>query len=374
MNHYTVDSEFGQFIAVGNRSLKKLLHEIDAIAELRKITSLSAGTGAAVDAVADTGKSVVNLVVKPVESITGISAGVSRFFKRTSKTATNVSSEVVENVSSDDKEGDDNAVKEADEPDVTTQLTSAFLGIGTAHRRLAREYMVDPYSDNAVLQAELSRVAEIKGTVGKVSKILIPIPSIVGTAASVGDMVWNLSPMDLLIQNEEKLEALGYTDELIQAFFSNPKFSPSKQTVIVAAMEVLDQAKGREVLLQIAISTETQIESNFVVRSILLTQLYHESVEPVRELVAFPNGLVPVAITESGDGLVFAPLDHLLWTERVAAAMDSLAKLIDDHGGTKENLLWVGGRVSDLALARLRATGWIESTEGFEKLKAMTEE
>ena len=31
MNHYTVDSNFGQFTAIGNRNLKKLLHEIYAI-------------------------------------------------------------------------------------------------------------------------------------------------------------------------------------------------------------------------------------------------------------------------------------------------------------------------------------------------------
>jgi len=80
MNHYTVDSEFGPFSVVGDRALKNLLHEIDAIAELRKMTSLSTGTDAAIDALADTGKSVVNIVTNPVESAKGMSAGVSRIF------------------------------------------------------------------------------------------------------------------------------------------------------------------------------------------------------------------------------------------------------------------------------------------------------
>ena len=68
MNHYTVDSEFGPFSVVGDRALINLLHEIDAIAELRKMTSLGAGTDAAIDAIADTGKSVANIVTSPVES------------------------------------------------------------------------------------------------------------------------------------------------------------------------------------------------------------------------------------------------------------------------------------------------------------------
>ncbi len=383
MNHYTIDSEFGQFIAVGDRKLKKLLREIDAIAQLRTMTSLSIGTDAAIDAVADTGKSVANLIINPVESAKGMSAGVSRFFKRTSRTAKNVSSEVTESItendSGDDDGGDgdngdgaDNDSEEEDSPDLTTQLASSYMGIGKAHRELARELEVDPYSDNVILQAELNRVAEISGSVRKITKLLIPIPSFVGATASVNDMVWSLSPLDLLIQNEEKLKALGYTDELIMAFFSSKFFSPTGQTVLVAAMESLDKTKGREVLLNIAILVESQTESEFVLRATLFTQLYHESIEPVIELISFPDGLVSVAITGSGDGMIFAPVDQLLWTEEIAMGLESLAKLIDDHGATDESLIWVDGRVSDMALAQLSATGWVDSTEGFQKLEAMT--
>ena len=378
MNHYTVDSEFGQFTAVGDRALKKLLHEIDAIAELRKMTSFSTGTDAVIGVVADTGQSVVNLAIHPVQSVKGISAGVSRFFKRTSRTAKNVSSDVAEAVSEtssgDEGSGGDNAAKEEGEPGLTTQLASSFMGTSKAQRDLARELKVDPYSDNAILQADLNRVAQISGPVGRISKILIPIPSVVGIATDVSDMVWNLSPIDLLIQNEEKLKKLGYTNELIKTFFSNKVFSPTEQTAFVAALESLDKAKGREALLNIANSAESQIEGEFVVRSVLLAQLYHENIQPIIELMSVPSGLVPVAITESRDGLIFAPLDQLLWTEEVAAAMERLGKLIDDHGAIDQNLIWVGGRVSDMALARLSASGWVESTEDFQKLEAMIKE
>lgn len=377
MNNYTVDSEFGQFIAVGNRALKKLLHEINVIAELKKITSFSAGTDAAVDVVTDTGKSVVNLVVNPVDSVKGMSAGVSRFFKRSSRTVVKVSSEVSdtvsESVSGDDENEADRGSEEEDGPDLSTQLTSSFLGIGKAQRKLAKEFKVDPYSDNAILQAELNRVAEIAGTVGKISKILIPIPSIVGTAASVGDMVWNLSATDLLIQNEEKLQALGYTDEVIKAFFSSKAFSPTMQTALVLVLEALDKVKGREVLLSIANSSESKTESEFMIRSAMLLRSYHQTVEPLIELMSVPNGLLPVAITESANGLMFVPLDQLLWSEEIATAMAGLATLIDEHGATNESLIWVGGRVSDMALARLSATGWVESTAQLQALETMTQ-
>ena len=320
-----------------------------------------------------------------------MSAGVSRFFKRTTRTAKNVGSEVTESVgesnsgdeqSGEEQKGDDENdadendadgdSKDGDDPGLSTQLASSFMGVGKAHRELARELEVDPYSDNAILQAELSRVAKIAGSVGKFTNILIPIPSVVGTAANMNDLVWSLSPIDLLIQNEEKLKALGYTVELIQTFFSNKVFSPTKQTAIVAALASLDIAKGREVLLIIANSAETRIEGQFIVRSILFALLYHETVEPIAEFMSAPGGLVPAALTASGNGLIFAPLDQLLWTEEIAAALERLAKLIDDHGATREHLMWVEGRVSDLAVAQLSATGWVESTERFDKLETAT--
>jgi hypothetical protein len=382
MNHYNVDSDFGPFSVTGDWALKKLLHEIDAIAELKKMTSLSTGTDAAVGVVVDTGKSVVNLVTNPVDSAKGMSAGVSRFFKRNVRTAKNVSGEVTETVtesisgdeqSDEEIKADDETVAaddsgEEDDPGLSTQLASSFLGVGKAHRELARELKVDPYSDNAVLQEELNRVAKISGSVGTLTNFLIPIPSVVGTAANIGDMVWSLSPTDLLIQNEEKLKELGYSDDLIQTFFSNWVFSPTMQTALVAALASLDSAKGREVLLNIANAAETRIEGQFIVRSSLFAKIYHETVEPIAELMSQPNGLIPAAITASGDGLIIAPVDQLLWTQELASAMQRMTQLINDHGATDEHLMWVEGRISELALAQLSAAGWVESTVHTDKL------
>lgn len=371
MNHYTVESDFGPFTAIGNRNLKKLLHEIIAIAELKKMTSVSVGTDAAVDAVADTGKSLAALASDPAGSLNNLGAGVSRLFKRTKKTAKDVSAQAseAETEAANGKEESSESKENNSETDMTSQLASSYLGIGKAQRKIASELKVDPYSDNPVLQAELARVAKISGTVGKVTKILIPIPSVVGTAASVSNLVWNLSPADLLIQNQETLKALGYSESLIQQFFSNSFYSPTEQTAFVAAVKSLNEAKGSEILLQNAVKVETAIEGEFMVRSVLFAQLYHEQVEPVKEIIASPTGLVPVIITKSGDGIIFAPLDHLLWTEEVEEAVTELARLMDQHGVSDEHLLWVEGDVSELALTKLKSGGWVEKSEAFDKLE-----
>jgi hypothetical protein len=94
MNHYTVDSDFGQFTPVGNRNLKKLLREIDAIAELQAMTSTGVGTSAVIGTVTDTGKSLSALATNPVGTAKNMGAGVSRMFKRTVKTSKDVGQQI----------------------------------------------------------------------------------------------------------------------------------------------------------------------------------------------------------------------------------------------------------------------------------------
>ena len=295
---------------------------------------------------------------------------MSRLFKRSKKIATDVSSQVTDtvkgNVSGEDH---DDGSDDSDVSEMTSQLASAYLGIGKAQREIAANLKVDPYSDNPVLQAELARVAKVSGTVGKIADILIPLPSVVGTVASVSDMVWNLSPTDLLIQNQETLKSLGYSDAIIQQYFANKMYSPTERTAFVAAVKSLDSASGREILMNEAVIAQSAIEGEFMVRSTLFAQLYHEQIEPIVELFSSPNTSVPVAVTSSGDGLIFAPLDHLLWTEQVEEAVTELARLMDQHGSIDERLLWIEGNVSELAYTNLKNAGWVESSDALDKLE-----
>jgi hypothetical protein len=376
MNYYTVNSDYGQFTAVGNRNLKKLLHEIDAITALKTMTSAGVGTDAAVGVVADTGKSLGALVTNPVGTVQNMGAGVSRFFKRTAKTTKDVGKQVSQKDSETDNEEDTGAdpdAKKADkQPGVSTSVANAFLGVGKAHRKIAEDLSVDPYSYNTVLQAELDRVAQISGTVGKVSKILMPIPSIVSAATSVSNMVWGLSPTDLLIQNQETLKKLGYDKKLIEQFFSNKVYSPTEQTMLVAAVKSLDQVKGREILLQSASKMESRVEGEFIVWSVIFAESYHEHVSPIREFAASASGLVSIAVTDSGTGVIFAPLDQLLWTEGVDKGLAEIGRLMDEHGGHKEHALWVAGEFSPLALKNLASNGWVANSKAFDKLEEIS--
>lgn len=365
MNYFQVESDFGPFNVVGNLALRKLLKELDAIAELKKMTSVTIGTTATVNAVADTGRSVITLVTSPVESVKGISHGVSRLFKRTSKTVKDVSdkgpddSEQSEEL---DEQDESEALEEPEDSNLSSKAYSSFMGVGKAHRELAQKLNVDPYSDNAVLQAELNRVANISGSVGKVTKIILPIPSLVSTAASASNMIWHLSPTDLLIQNRETLKTLGYEDELIEAFFSNTMYTPSMQTAMVFSLGSFTGIKGTAAWLEMAVAVQTTIESKFVVQSMVLTQRYHEKVAHISEFISLPNRFMPAIITDEGNGLIVAALDQLSWTEDVLRGVEAFDILFRDRLAGGEKLLWAEGQISDLASGYLQSRGWEEFT------------
>ena len=375
MNHYKVDSEFGQFNAVGNLGLKTLLREIDAIAELKQRSATDAGSDAVVGVITDTGESLAAVATNPVGTVKGLSSGASRFFKRTvrkTKDLSDKASEALADDESKDSDADDSTDEGGDDIDVqetSKKLAESYLGVGKAHRALARELKVDPYSQNEVLQAELNRVAKISGSTRKVTKILIPIPTFLNTAKSVSNMVWNLSPLDLLIQNEETLESMGFKNKQIKAFFENKFYSPTQRTILVSSLKLLDKVVGRELILQIANAAESRFEGEFIVRSALYAQLYHENIAPLANILRIPDGMLPVLIAESGEALVFAPLDYLLWTEEAAGAVKRLNALLKQQGITGDSHLWIEGQVSELAESSLQALNWGVSENGFQKLQ-----
>ena len=75
------------------------VHEIGAIAQLKEVDKIAVAAGGVASGVKDIGKSVVSVVVHPVDTVAGVGDGIGRLFGRigrgTSRTA--------EKLGSDDK-------------------------------------------------------------------------------------------------------------------------------------------------------------------------------------------------------------------------------------------------------------------------------
>src|SRR5262249_29439732 len=121
----------------------------------------------------------------------------------------------------------------------------AVLGVGVAKRKFAEMFGVDPYSTNEPMQERLGELAWAS-TAGNIS-VGAAFGAIGGPASGalratkfaggVGGLIYDKSPDQLKEINRGKLARMGMSSDLIAAFLNHPKYSPTRETVIVAAIE-----------------------------------------------------------------------------------------------------------------------------------------
>ena len=150
-----------------------------------------------------------------------------------------------------------------------------------ARRQWAHKLGVDPYTTNPVLAKKLDDVAWA-AYAGGFAMNFAPIPPVVGMAASVNTLVWQLPPADIAKKNDAALLKMGVGEPARKAFLKNRFFTPTIQTAFVAALDALGAARGREEAVALATSeAESEDDARFFRRSAALLARYHAKVEPI---------------------------------------------------------------------------------------------
>ena len=168
MDHFTVESDYGVFEITGDHALIKLLKEIAAITELKKIRD----TDAYVQAVIEAGKAPIDfgasLITDPVDTVSSVPKGLFSMVHN-----------IEEGLTSDDDPGEDSTAKQ-------------ILAVSSTKRQYAHDLGVDVYSSNTVLQKELNRIGWA-GAIGGLSVSIAAMP--LGGAFAVftlSILQWNL--------------------------------------------------------------------------------------------------------------------------------------------------------------------------------------
>jgi hypothetical protein len=184
------------------------------------------------------------------------------------------------------------------------------------------------------------------------------VPQIPG-ADIIGDVnkaVWSKDPYELQDLNRARLADTGADEELIESYLENPRMSPSQQTLLTAAISEIGDASGREGILRQALNAETEAEANFLIKSVTMLAWYHLNQKPVTSVLTY--AAVPAGVTEDGTtALVFA-VDHVYWTEAIAAlAKGHASKTRTDENGVSE--VWLLGSASKRAGKALKKLGFV---------------
>lgn len=347
-HEFTVTSEFGTFTALGKRELTRYLREINGLYELSKVSKSDIFIEAAGQSLVNVAKGATNAVTRPVDTAKGIGTGLKRMgtnLGRRSKRA-------IDEMGDDDPELSEEEKKA--QGSGATNAAYGVLGVNSAVRKWAAKVQVDPYTTNLTLKEALEGVAKVDAAGSLTTKFVVPIPPLVGPAASVGNLVWSTDPEELRKMNEARARELGVTPDGAKKFFLNNRLTLTMQTRVLAALHTVKPANAADFITTVT-GARTEREALFFIHSAEMLQELHAK-SPVKALLTDSRSLV--AVTKAGEGVALLPLDWLRETTSAVATMTEMAERTRKELGATTLRIRTEAHITDRAKAAFSAAGW----------------
>lgn len=348
MGQYTIvadpsvfNDDAGTYYVESLDMLKIRLSEIPAIVALDGMSNSSVFANALVSSAVRPVGAAANMVMHPMDTVTGLPSGVGDLFGRVSLGAQQIGSAAVNSF------GSGEAASKAGNATITA------LGYDQVRRQLAHELHVDPYSSDPILTKKLNHVAWVMFSARMtVSAAMMAVPgSMIITAVTVtNDLVYQTPRADLIILVQKKLKSFGLSQEEIVAFSSNTAIPLSLQVTAVKDLEALGNIPGRHQTAVAIGNMMTEYQARFLVTSLHMLVQWGQQQAPITRIQA-PGVLV--GRDQNGTTILPAPVDYLSWTQRIAGfATDP--NLMVHHN----RVLLVSGGMTPLARQQLGASGW----------------
>jgi hypothetical protein len=347
---FRIASDFGTVYAEGRTVLRTRLDEVDALARLSEVSKTEAFARAAGGAVLDVGRGVVSAVRDPVDTVKGIGGGLKRFGVNLGRQARRAADKVTK----DDKKPE-GAPKDTREKalDAAGGAANSVFGINGAAREWAKKLGVDPYTTNPVLHDALVDIGRIDAAAGIVVKITVPIPVVVSTTATVGDLVWAADPEAVRKENEKRAGELGVAKDAASRYFLNGNYTLTSQTRLVAALHAV-KAPGCAQYLEAASEAGDEREALFFVESAEMLAGLHEA-EPVSAILEDSRAIVARTGTRA---VALLPFDLLHWNERLKTSAHDIGARARRELRATALAVRLSGKATPAARAGLATAGW----------------
>jgi hypothetical protein len=192
--------------------------------------------------------------------------------------------------------------------------------------------------------------------------------SVAGHLQTLKEEVRDKSPDELRELNEEKLQAMGVEQSVIDLYLGNYVFSPTYQTAFVAALEEIDGAADRGQFVKVAVLAKDEDQALFRIFQARMYASYHESVKPIEKFVLVSKLVVVGARTTDGVLVVAVPADHVFFTESLAGYFRAARSGLEDLASASSKQLWIAGGMSPKARKWIEESGWAVHTDAREQL------
>lgn len=348
-HEFQITSDFGVFTAVGRTQFTLRLQEIAALAVLQDVNKTGVFVKAAGTSLARVGTGVVNAVSDPVDTAKGIGGGVKRWGvnlgRRTKRAVQKVTA-------GDGAESGASAGERAG--DAAGSVAKSVFGVNRARREWARRVGADPYTTNPVLKAALEEVATVDAAGGLATKVLVPIPSLVGMTSDVGDLVWGRDPEELRKLNETRARDLGVGSDTARTFFRNDALTLTAQTRLLSALHAVNVPGAGDYVASAAEAGDEREAMFFVESAEMLPVLHARS--PVESVLMDSRALV--ARLATGEAVALLPFDWLRWTTAAGDEFREIATRARAELRVTSLRLEVSGQVTERATRELAGLGW----------------
>ena len=351
-DEFTIVSDYGRLEAEGQTMLAIRLRDVDALALLAGVTTTDVFVQAAGDTMVTIGKSAYSAVSSPVETAKGVGEGIKRFGVNLGRKAKRVTGNVYEGATAEPKEGGPSTSAKA--AAAGESAANAVFGVNTSMRKWAYKVGADPYTLNPVLRDALESVARVDAAGTIATKIVVPVPTVVTTAGTVGDLVWKQDPEEVIKLNEKRAAAFGADKKAATALYNTKPFTLTYQTAFIEALHDV-KPKGAADYLLTATESETEREALFFTESAVMLKQFHAT-NPVTAMLTDSRAMV--ARVSDGRAVVLLPVDWVRWTaafEKAAREVETRART--ELGATRMELQ-ITGRISPVAKEALAAMGW----------------
>jgi hypothetical protein len=351
---FDIKTDYGALEAEGKSMLFVRLSEVSALAQLDEVSKSEVFLKAAGTSVLNVGKGVASAVKDPKATAEGIGSGVKRFGTNLGRKAKRTGDKAVESVSGDDKgEGSDKSTGDKAAA-AGTGMAYSVLGVSKSSRKWAQKVGADPYTTNPILKKALTDIGQIDAAGGIAAKVVVPIPMVVSSTATVGNLVWAKDPEELLKMNEATLKSMGVGADSIKKLYVSKGFTLTRYTGLVNNVGAV-KVPGCADYVAAASDATTEREADFFVESTaMLTRLHKTS--PVASILTDSRAMV--AKTKDGRAVALLPLDWVSWTEVYENALGEVEKRAKQELGAQKLELHIEGTMSAVAKKETAARGW----------------
>jgi len=321
--------------------LKIRLSEIPAIAYLENVSKTGVFAGALAQSAARPVTAAANMVIHPMDTVTGLPSGIGSFFGRVTMGVGQIASSATNSFGSGKAAGQ------------TANATMTALGYDQVRRDLARKLHVDPYSSDPILTKKLNSVAWVMFSARlpvDAAMMAVPASIIISGVEFTNDLVYQEPKGDLIIFVQNKLQSFGLSQGEIASFISNSAIPISLQVTAVTELDALGEIPGRRAVAVALGSLMTEYQARFIVTSLHMLVKWGRQKSPITE-IQVPGVLV--ASDQNGTTIVPAPVDYVSWTPRIAAFVTTPALL-----ALQNRVLWIPAQMTPLAQQQLTANGW----------------